>query len=663
MAQLIQVLTAKHWNFSEILKNWVSEVLLFQLRICGVKMAKQDKKPSDKEDRKPAKKRSDPLSGIKPDREQRAVITSPAEVIQVSAYAGTGKTTTLALRQRRLIEDGARTKDFLAITLTKTGAKELGKKLNHGTNVRTIHSLAYELVKTRQGRAPSILGFEEELSLIGHAAGIEAEKLRSGSSRRRTLLDIQQQSKGQRNARALLEIMAIKGVSLYALVNGSDRRWAAYKPYLSALKLLAPRVQKLKTRRGVYTFADLIGPAISAAKVDAKLPWKHLMVDEFQDCTPAQVALIEALVPHMKSTVVVGDRNQEIYGFAGAKFTDLVETFPLRVELPLTKSRRLTDQNAALATALIRQVSRKMPPVVGARGRGRRPHLREKLAAEEHAEAVAELIGKLVARGVAPGEIAVLGRTKSMLRPVERELRGSGVESDARFRKGKELIHLSLGLLGALDGLVVNQGSEEKTRKYLNTHAFTTQLRVLLNEKIPAVKGVKQTTQHTNARLIKMALEPGVTIQARLILCNKVVISQQGGSGKSRGNESLDADTVDRLTRWEPLCNDPKIKTVSQLKRRINRQRKSERVVLSTVHAAKGSEWPYVIVLNVVDGCLPLQVGNLMPDLEYERNVLYVACTRAIKRLYLMEAPLKKLADRSPFLTDSKTLKALRLSS
>lgn len=78
--------------------------------------------------------------------------------------------------------------------------------------------------------------------------------------------------------------------------------------------------------------------------------------------------------------------------------------------------------------------------------------------------------------------------------------------------------------------------------------------------------------------------------------------------------------------------------------------------MFSTIHAANGAQCSQVIVLNVVDGCIPLSVGGRISDLERERNLLYVACTRASERLYLMEAPRKGKAERSPFLADKKML-------
>lgn len=609
-------------------------------------------------DRQQAHTRSDPLAGIKPDREQRAVIDSPARVIQVQAYAGTGKTTTLGLRQRRLVKHDAEAGDFLAITLTKTGEKELRKKLLPGTEVRTIHSLAHWLVHQDQGRMPEILDLDGELALIGRAAGIEAEKLKTGSRRRATLIEIRDQPRAQHNARALLEMMAIKGLALDDLINGPDGRWAPYRPYLPALKLLEPRVRKLKLRASKFSFADLIGPAMDAVNAGIKLSFTHLMVDEWQDCTPAQALLIQALIPQVQSTVLVGDRHQEIFGFAGARFSDLSESLPDVLALPLTRSWRLTDRNAALATSLIRQTDSKAAAVRGTQGQGRRPQLWARLKAKDQAEAVAVLVRKLVARGVPHEDIAILGRTRAMLRNVERDLRGKGLESDARFRKGHDFIRLSLDLMEALGTLHFDQGSPEVTDKYLRSHAVTAALRDLMTRVMPS-KGVAQTTVNTNVRKLKATLQPRQSLQARLAICNQVVLSLSQASRKAEGKNATDADTADRLTRWEPIAADPEIKTVRQLRRHIERQRKAARVRLSTIHAAKGAQWPQVIVLNVVDGGIPLSVGGSISDLEHERNALYVACTRASERLYLMEAPRKGKAERSPFLADKKTLAAL----
>lgn len=596
--------------------------------------------------------RAESLTGVEPDQEQRRIIESENAVIQVSAYAGTGKTTVIALSQRRKVGGRTKASDFLALTFTRTGRNALKKDLLGGTEIRTLHSFARWLVKRERGSVPRLLTEEKELALIRTAVELEAEKLGRGR-RREALVEMVGSEAAHRSLATFFAQLAASGRSAKAFVEEPGSRYAAARPYLPALELVGKRLRKLKKRLHVTTFADMIGPAIEILKKRPSLPFRHLMVDEWQDCPPDQAQLVHALIPLMASSLVVGDRHQNVYGFAGARFGDLRDLIPGAVEMLLTHSYRLSEAHARLATSVLRQGHPDAPPVIGKRrGRESRPKLIRLKRAEDQAGRVVALVRGLLAKGVEASEIAIVGRTRAHAMEVERALLAVGVETSPSYRKKRlGLIFVALRLLRQMEKL--KRRIEPVTPSKLRQHAMTAQVRSVLND-VCATEHRSAKTDGANLRRLKGALREGQSLESRLKVCIQVLISRQGGRKK------LGADGQDELHRWEPWAR--QFTRSEDLRRHVRKMNKANGVALSTIHAAKGLQYEHVVVLNVIDGGLPHYTAQAATDVDQERNLFYVAVTRAFSELYVIEAPCRHpkksntlFAKRSPFLADQTT--------
>ncbi|HEY8709099.1 MAG TPA: UvrD-helicase domain-containing protein, partial [Burkholderiaceae bacterium] len=245
------------------------------------------------------------MTAVEPDDEQRRIIESKKAVVQVAAYAGTGKTTVIALTQRRKVDEGAKAGDFLALTFTRTGRNALKRDLLGGTEVRTLHSFARWLVQRERGSVPRLLTEDKELALIRTALEVEAKKLTRGR-RKEVLAEMLGSEAAHRQIATFFAQVAASGRSARAFVEEPGSRHAAMRPYLPALELVGRRLRKLKKRLHVTAFADMIGPAIKILKKRPSLPFRHLQVDEWQDCPPDQAQLVQALIPLMDTSLVVG---------------------------------------------------------------------------------------------------------------------------------------------------------------------------------------------------------------------------------------------------------------------------------------------------------------------------------------------------------------------
>ena len=145
-------------------------------------------------------------------------------------------------------------------------------------------------------------------------------------------------------------------------------------------------------------------------------------------------------------------------------------------------------------------------------------------------------------------------------------------------------------------------------------------------------------------------------IETRLKACIDVHVCLQGG------RNAVGPDVQDELMRWVPKSRP--FDSAAAFREYVTSTRSASRVQSSTIHGAKGKEWKHVIVLHVVDGCLPDTRHTTPLELQAEYNLFYVAATRAMGRLFLMQAPFTKSNRRSaePFDTPSPFVAGIKRS-
>jgi len=124
-------------------------------------------------------------------------------------------------------------------------------------------------------------------------------------------------------------------------------------PYCEALGAVYKKYSAIKQKSGVIDFGDMLSQAIDAIESDARVPYSHILVDEYQDCSPAQVELLVALANRGCSIMAFGDPGQAIYGFGGATYTPLRSVLKGVRDYSLPRSHRLSTENAALASAIL----------------------------------------------------------------------------------------------------------------------------------------------------------------------------------------------------------------------------------------------------------------------------------------------------------------------
>ncbi|MGE5598407.1 MAG: UvrD-helicase domain-containing protein, partial [Bacteroidota bacterium] len=364
-----------------------------------------------------------PLEAL--DEEQRRAVTATAGPVLVAAGPGAGKTRTLVQRIQYLLAKGVPPGEITAVTFTHRAADEmLGRLAGTGGKagrvwVGTFHRLCLEILAERDGKPPLVLD-ERETAAILAEIGVPAAE-----------------TTGRRRSKTGAEISLLKSRGIQSLdPDVPPQLREVYRLY-----------QERLAEMGACDYDDIILAALAALRADAALLARsrrragHLLVDEFQDVSPAQYDLIRILAGDGANLFLIGDPDQAIYGFRGADsrcFDRLIADYPACVCCRLERNYRSLPPIVKAAAAFAGAGG-----MCAVRSGGCRPRYIEADGPRAEAKAVIKEIERLVggtgmlaadsqsgrgeAHALSLGEIAILFRTSHQARPLEEALLTEGI--------------------------------------------------------------------------------------------------------------------------------------------------------------------------------------------------------------------------------------------
>jgi DNA helicase-2/ATP-dependent DNA helicase PcrA len=576
--------------------------------------------------------------------EQEQIIEHVSGHAMVHAGPGCGKTTTLALRAKYLIEIGINPKSIaivthnkaLALDIKKTLNKHLGKKMAKQVVVKTLHSFALLLVrKHHQAKgtvSPSVLKKKRKKQLIKRYR-TEYKLNKSELNQAFYHLDL-----GKNN-----KVEKLLGKDKAALAK------SAYQAYC-----------KFKLKRKKLDFDDMIGQALHLLKNSSgcRRPlqtYRHLMVDELQDINHPQKELLLALSRHMESTVMVGDILQSIYGWRHALpryWNDLAESLNPK-QLALTESFRIPKQALALVNDLGKQID-KDAPVLRSKIEGEKPELIELIDQEAQHRWLAKEIKSLLAKGVDIQQIAILGKTRKELSQTAIALRVRGIAITERYKPTENNRHRD-HLWALIQLTQLERKRITKSSKRLNQEeqelARTYMAKLWLG---------KKTIRHMQDRVAKkpkaiLSVKSGRKDYGRINALSNDLRKAAGLPRVESAVQCLIDATKPVLKDFDDHHHQLLLQDLSEIKIRARRcaelkdmneewfalpvTDQEQGVQMMTVHGAKGQEWDYVFLINMVHGVYPRYQVSAKKQAE-ELRVFYVAATRHHKKLYLLQTPI-----------------------
>ncbi len=552
------------------------------------------------------------LEGLDP--EQRAVATALDGPVRVLAGAGTGKTRAITHRVAYGVATGSLVPtEGLAVTFTTRAAGELRSRLARlgavGVQARTFHSAAL-----RQARYfwPQVYGAELP-SLIASKLGILAE----ATSRNR----LKASQADLRDLAGEVEWAKVSNVRPddYARVAPRQGRELAAYDAATVGKVYAAYEEAKRARQRI-DMEDVLLCAAAVLSDDERVAatvrrqYQWFVVDEFQDVSPIQSALLDLWLGGRDTICVVGDPAQTIYSFAGASadyLRDFGAKFPRTTSVTLMRNYRSTPQVIAAANAVMRpQLGRGAVELKAVREAG--PEVTYTGHGDEVAEAaaVATTIATLVRTGTPASDIAILFRINAQSENFEEALAERAVPFVVR------------GVERFFD--------RPEVRQAVTLLRGATRARQDGTGDVPAGEG-------------EGAAPPGST--PKIVDEVSAVLTSMGWSAEAptgRGNardrwESLQAviAMAEQVAADHPAVD--LVGFVTELQRRATVQDApiADGVTLTTLHAAKGLEWPVVFCVGMHEGTMPIVYADTPAGLDEERRLLYVGVTRARDALHV----------------------------
>ena len=597
--------------------------------------------------------------------EQLEVVMAEGGPMLVIAGAGSGKTRTVTYRVARLIESGVDPGRILLLTFTNKAAREMLHRVELliKGDVRqvwggTFHHVGNAILR----RHATFLGYGDNYAILDR----EDTKVLINSCIGELKLDVTKRRFPKADLIGDIISLSIntgKGIEEILL-----ERYPFFLPLASQIEELAAHYQRRKREMNLMDFDDLLAnwkrllidfPEVREAYSKR---FEHILVDEYQDTNLIQAEVVDILAEGHRNIMVVGDDAQSIYSFRGANFANIID-FPKRwpdVKIyKLTINYRSTPQILNLANESIslnkRQFPKKLKPI---RKEGPKPALVSAQDVLEQAEFVAQRVLELREEGRDLSEIAVLYRSHYHSMELQMELTRRGIPFEVRSGlKFFEQAHLK-DVLAYLK-VIQNPRDELSWRRILklirsigNATAEKiwqfiirggNPLEAMTAPELPDLVPLKGREDFQ--RLISLLSElkkgrfetPAEMIQRILDEGYEDYIKQTYPNYYSRLEDINQlANFALRYTSLERLLSELALLSDIAAEHLVAGGPEDERVILSSVHQAKGLEWSTVFIIWLVDGKFPV-LRSLEDEEgeEEERRLFYVATTRAKEELYL----------------------------
>jgi DNA helicase-2/ATP-dependent DNA helicase PcrA len=578
--------------------------------------------------------RDTPVPGIKapslelaPDQlEAVSHLVGPARII---APAGSGKTRVLTARVRHLIEDrGIEPEVLTALAYNRRAAEEMLERLPAGRrlNVRTIHSLGWEILRM----AKPGLRLIDEREQRRRLEPIATAPPRANTDVIGPYLD------------ALDEVrIGLRDPDLVEVDRDDVPGFAeTFRRYREGLE----RSSEADHAEQIYGAIEALC-RLPGLRAQWQAQCRHLLVDEFQDLTPAYLLLIRLVAGPGLNVFGVGDDDQVIYGYAGADpgyLIDFEELFPGAAVHALEVNYRCPADVVEVASTLLgynrRRVEKTIRSDSGVDGL-------EVVTApgDQLGQVGADRIASLMESGVEPSAVAVLSRVNSSLLPVHVALSMRRVPFHSPLTAS--ILDRTL-LRAALAWIRIAVDPEQMSRNDLFEIIRRPGRGItrLFGELIGRRRGPFSLHQ---------LAEVGAGLDGRRAdrwaeLCDDIVYASEGtsstprlldvltthigldraaaalDSGRTRADRAAQGDDLTALRRVAALGPGP-VEFEGWLRRRLSIPATPAGVTLSTVHRVKGLEWDHVLVFGADSGSMPHELSD---DIEEERRVFHVALTR-----------------------------------
>ena len=580
---------------------------------------------------------------------QKKAISHKEGPMLVLAGPGSGKTTVIVHRLLRMTgEMKIRPQNILVITFSKAAAEEMkrrymAQKGQPGVLFGTFHSVFFRILRRAYGYSVEQVLQEEEkkaclrqLMRDGHISAADEEEYIEQFLNQLSLM---------KNELEELDTFSPEGVE------AEEFRFLA-KGYASYKR----RVEKLD-------FDDMLTECYDLLRRDAASLryWQerfvYILADEFQDVNQAQYQVLKLLAAPQNNLFVVGDDDQSIYGFRGARPAFMLEfpkCSPQAARVTLDTNYRSTSRIIRLAEQVIAaNAYRYAKDMRGVGEEGEKISVFSAKDTAQEAELTAEKIQKLLEEGLEPEEIAVIYRTNVQGGAFARALYRKGIPYRLRDGGSNIYTHWIAGDLLAYLHLAENEDSESallrilhKPKRYISKELLEEAQRMPygLLRSLFVCPSLKKWQEEPLCRLREdlAQIRKRAPYEALRYIRNVTGYDEylQDYASYRKANLPHFLEIADEITETAKDTDSVSSfeKRLEEMSRQMQEQQKTPQgpaVSLTTIHSAKGLEFTAVFLPSLAEGILPYEKSREGAALEEERRLFYVGLTRARRRLFL----------------------------
>lgn len=573
----------------------------------------------------------------------------------VLAPPGSGKTLIVTERTRYLIEEsGVRPDQILVITFTRYAAREMKERFerltagkNYPVTFGTFHSIFYGILKCAYGIGANNLMSEKESSVLLQEVLDQT--------------DIESTPEVEDEEELVRELLREVGMVKNGLYHLKDfhSKYLTQDEFAEVFRSYEHQKKELKK----FDFDDMLVQcyALFRKKPEILQGWQkrfqYILIDEFQDINRVQYEVIRMLAAPRYNLFVVGDDDQSIYGFRGAKpelMLYMKQEFPSLRTISLTVNYRSTEFiTGAAARVILHNDTRFYKRVQSFRGRGQNVHVQEVLDEQEEAQYVTEEIQKKLDQGIKPGEIAVLFRAAVQARMISEILSEHRIPFEMRdyvtnfyrhfivkdmmaylqLAAGKRDRSLFLTICNrplrylARNSMENRQVNFEDLRKFYCDKDWMLDI---IDQFDVDVRMMKNMAPYAAIQYIRKKIGYDDFLkeyaEKHQISWKQLMDVMAELEERSKNFKSYDEWEI-HIAKYTQELEEQQAKAM-----KIKGERENK-VQLMTIHSAKGLEFEDVFVIHANEGEIPHQKAEKKDEIEEERRLFYVALTRAKNNL------------------------------
>ncbi|TXL01223.1 DNA helicase II [Methylococcaceae bacterium HT1] len=624
---------------------------------------------------------------------QREAVSAPARSMLVLAGAGSGKTRVLVHRIAWLIKiEQISPHNILAVTFTNKAAKEMRGRVEDLLNISarsmwigTFHGLAHRLLRqhNKEAKLPDtfqVIDSDDQLRLI---------------KRLMKAMSIDDTRWPPKQVVWFINAQKDEGIRAGHIQESGDL-------YQQKMLEIYRAYEDLCARSGLVDFAELLLRAHETLRDNAELlefyrsRFKHVHVDEFQDTNTVQYAWLRLLTEGQDNLFVVGDDDQSIYGWRGAKIENMFnfqKHYPNHLLIRLEQNYRSTGNILKASNALIACNEGRMGKELRTDSvDGDLISLYTAFNEQDEAYFVVERIRKWVAEGNLRSDVAILYRSNAQSRQFEEKLMATGtpyrVYGGLRFFDRMEIKNALAYLF-----LMMHKGNDSAFERIINTPTrgvgakTLDDIRQLARERqislwqamLELMKAGHFTPRAKNAlkgfiQLINILGEQASELELYEQVKNAIEKSgliefhkkEKGEKGEVRVENleelvnaarqfDYDEDNEENFSELDLFLAHAALESGD-----AQADDFEDCVQLMTLHSAKGLEFPIVFMVGLEEGLFPSQQSvDDIGRLEEERRLCYVGMTRAMKLLYISYAESRRLYGKENYPRPSRFLKEI----